>query len=413
MKMRCRTMLLVLLGLIGNTAQAFTTWTVSSNADPASGTAANCAPGNANTCTLRDAIAAAAGGDTIVFAGDMAITLGSTLQIYVTVTIDATNQTVAVDGNHAVGIFQVLGGTTQITHLIVRNGSAANAGGIFVASGDVALTNSTLSGNHSTGDGGAIYNGTSVSLTNTTLSNNSSGAGGGGIYNNNGTVYLTNSTLANNSASGGGGGIFNNHGTVNLTGSTASNNTTSFLGGAIYNNSNDSTVVLANSTMSGNSASAGGGGIYNETGTVVLVHSTLSANSAPSGAGIFNYLAGHMLPKNTIIADGCDTTDGVVSDNGGNIDTGTSCAFGASSQSSVGAAALKLGPLQDNGGPTSTVRPGFGSAAIDAVACDPATTTDQRGAARPRGAACDAGAVEVDADTIFVDLFETMRELRP
>jgi hypothetical protein len=165
--------------------------------------------------------------------------------------------------------------------------------------------------------------------------------------------------------------------------------------------------------MSGNSASAGGGGIYNETGTVVLVHSTSSANSAPSGAGIFNYLAGRMLPKNTVIADGCDNADGAVTDNGGNIDTGTSCGFGASSQSSVSAAALKLGLLQDNGGPTSTVRPGIGSTAIDAVACDPAVTTDQRGASRPRGAACDIGAVEVDADTIFVDLFETIHEPRP
>jgi hypothetical protein len=406
-------MLLALLGLIGNTAQAFTAWTVNSNADPVSGTAVNCAPGNANACTLRDAIAAAAGGDTIFFAGDMTITVSSTLQIYVALTIDATNQTVAVDGNHAVGIFQVLGGAAQFTHLIVRNGNAANAGGIFVVSGNVGLTNSTLSGNHSTNNGGAIYNATGVSLTNTTLSNNSSDALGGGIYNNNGTVSLTNSTLSNNSASGGGGGIFNNHGTVNLTGSTASNNTSSFLGGAIYNNSNGSTVVLANSTMSGNSSSVGGGGIYNETGTVVLVHSTSSANSAPSGGGIFNYLAGHMLPKNSIIADGCDNTDGVVSDNGGNIDTGASCGFGVSSQSDVSAAALKLGPLQDNGGLTSTVRPGFGSAAIDAVACDPAVTTDQRGAARTRGAACDIGAVEVDADTIFVDLFETIHEPRP
>lgn len=55
-----------------------------------------------------------------------------------------------------------------------------------------------------------------------------------------------------------------------------------------------------------------------------------------------------------------------------------------------------LGPLADNGGPTATLALLAGSPAVDAVpstgaGCPP---TDQRGVARPQGAACDIGAYE-------------------
>jgi hypothetical protein len=57
----------------------------------------------------------------------------------------------------------------------------------------------------------------------------------------------------------------------------------------------------------------------------------------------------------------------------------------------------KLAPLGDNGGPTQTMRPQPGSAAIDQVpifgaACPP---TDQRGVTRPGGTGCEIGAYEV------------------
>jgi hypothetical protein len=56
--------------------------------------------------------------------------------------------------------------------------------------------------------------------------------------------------------------------------------------------------------------------------------------------------------------------------------------------------------LAANGGSTMTRAPGTGSVAIDAVPvgtpvlCDGSIATDQRGVARPQGAACDIGAVE-------------------
>ena len=65
----------------------------------------------------------------------------------------------------------------------------------------------------------------------------------------------------------------------------------------------------------------------------------------------------------------------------------------------------KLGPLQDNGGPTATMRPEAGSPALDAVlpGLPNCTSSDQRGIARPFGAMCDFGAYEAAPPTIATD----------
>ena len=55
----------------------------------------------------------------------------------------------------------------------------------------------------------------------------------------------------------------------------------------------------------------------------------------------------------------------------------------------------RLGPLQNNGGPTSTMALLAGSPAIDAGLVVPGVTTDQRGVFRPQGAAPDIGAFEL------------------
>jgi hypothetical protein len=66
--------------------------------------------------------------------------------------------------------------------------------------------------------------------------------------------------------------------------------------------------------------------------------------------------------------------------------------------------------LKDNGGPTQTIALVPGSAAVDHVPVSPVDyctaadgvtpiTTDQRGVARPQGAACDVGAFEFAAQS--------------
>lgn len=69
-----------------------------------SGTASNCDPGNANTCTLRDAIARAVGGDQIVFnlvVPNNRIVLSSELVFSYT----ANTNPITVDGGGTVVLF--------------------------------------------------------------------------------------------------------------------------------------------------------------------------------------------------------------------------------------------------------------------------------------------------------------------
>jgi hypothetical protein len=95
---------------------------------------------------------------------------------------------------------------------------------------------------------------------------------------------------------------------------------------------------------------------------------------------------------------------GTVTSGGGNIEsTGDTCGLtDPTDLVNVSAEDLKLGPLQDNGGPTETHALLPGSVAIDHVS--PAMCIDQsgaplpedqRGEPRPGGAMCDVGAFEV------------------
>ena len=359
------------------------TVTVTSNADSGAG-------------TLREAIANAGSGDTIDFKDDMTIAVASTLAISQNLTIDATGHSVVVDGGAAVGVFAIdSGATVKIAHLVVQNGQTAN--------------------------GGAINNFGTLMLTGSTLSGNTSSGVGGGIYNNGGSVALSNSTLSGNFAVGPGGGIANLGGTVTLTGSTLSGNIASADGGGIYSNSGS--IALSNSTLSGNeSYTTHGGGIFAYSGTVTFSNSTVSGNFDNFGSGIYYFQKSEdgIYPlrfSNTIVVDDCDTNSDlsptyIFKDDGGNFTSGNSCpfVFPPSQRNAV----LNLGALADNGGPTQTIVPGTGSAAINAVSCANAPLVDQRGYLRPDPASmgsatpCDAGAVEVGSqmsDRIFADGF--------
>jgi len=64
-----------------------------------------------------------------------------------------------------------------------------------------------------------------------------------------------------------------------------------------------------------------------------------------------------------------------------------------------------IGALADNGGPTETRALLAGSPAIDAGDAEGCPKADQRGVARPQGAACDIGAFELP-DRVFENGFE-------
>jgi hypothetical protein len=74
-------------------------------------------------------------------------------------------------------------------------------------------------------------------------------------------------------------------------------------------------------------------------------------------------------------------------------------------QVNVSALDLGLDALADNGGSTETHALLTGSPAIDAGSPDcPPPATDQRGVARPQGAACDIGAFELEGETIAAEI---------
>ncbi len=177
---------------------------------------------------------------------------------------------------------------------------------------------------------------------------------------------------------------------------------------------NNGTLTIVNSTIAGNDET------YSDTGAIVcfgirflvsMGHATVensiieSANSIISDACLvgptgFPTPAGCILPPPETLTSA-----------GGNVESpGDTCGLtDPTDQTNVGAAALALGPLQDNGGPTETLALLEGSVAIGSAVNCPPPDTDQRGIARPDGTAmgagvCDAGAVEfADCDASGVD----------
>ncbi len=416
---------LLMLCTISPLAQAATSWTVNNTADPAGGTASNCNPANAGTCSLRDAIAAASSGDAIAFAigsnKTIKLTSNTTLTLDKNLTIDGSGSPgLTLDGNNAVTVVAVNSGVTAaISALTIAHGQASvnvsGAGLLFGGGiynhGTLTLTGSTISGNAAASIGGGIANKYgSLTLDHSTIQGNSSGVDGGGIWNQ-GTLVVANGTLSGNSSYGG-GAISNYGGPITLTDSTISANTsaggnTGFAAGGLYIKSG--AVTMAGSTISGNSGGLGGG-VFNG-GTFSVSNSTFAggffndADLTVTNATFADFQFASLTAvtaNNTIFNGGCffgtpGNVTGSISGSG-NLDSGTTCAFAPARSN----ATFNLGPLQNNGGPTFTSVPGPGSAAIDAgidSTCNaaPVGGVDQRDARRPQGAHCDVGAVEAGA----------------
>jgi CSLREA domain-containing protein len=155
--------------------------------------------------------------------------------------------------------------------------------------------------------------------------------------------------------------------------------------------------TVANSTFMGNS---GGQAIGGGAGAFTMTNCTIAGNAA---GGLYRFTG---MLRNTIIANNSGSgncSESTVTNGGNNLDSGTTCSFGAANGSLSNTDPL-LGSLADNGGPTLTMAPSFQSPAIDGVtynAPNGCPAADQRGVARPidgngdGNALCDIGAYEV------------------
>ena len=262
------------------------------------------------------------------------------------------------------------------------------------------------------GDGGGVLVrgqtiGTPTTFNEVDISGNTaqlSGGGISGVLENAMTapnIAITNSTISANKVTGGmvsaqGGGLFT-PGNATITNSTISGNSidssvagTSRGGGiaAIANaSSGTSTVRLLNATVVNNSIDAGApmvsfGGGY--------------AGDAPGGVTTNLQATNSIIASNTFggAPNDCGMGMGLMTTSDNSLSSDASCNF--TDEGSLQNTDPKLGPLSpDNGGPTTTHYPGAGSPTFDAGVSTECPATDQRGAVRPQGKACDIGAVEV------------------
>ncbi len=350
------------------TVLALPNYVVTDFGDDSVGAAGNCpANGTGESCTLRDALAAAAstggGAVTVPSSAPAQITLSSTLTMPNRTRISGPT---TGSGRTLTNLLTIYGGGTgsnypvftipsgsdgAIDHVAIRDGNAAHGGGIE-NQGSLVLTDVTLAGNSASGDGGGIDNSGTLTINGSTLSGNSAGGNGGGIHST-GVLTINYGTLSGNFSASSGGGVYN--------------------GG---------TLTARNSTVASNTAASAGGGIYN--GSVTAVANTIVASNTRG------------TTLGTGVADDFDGT--AYSDGNGNV-------LGTVNESTLEGTAIHLAPLGNYGGPTQSmiplpISPAFCAAASAGIPSG--WTVDQRGFANTnssypgfaQSACVDAGAVQ-------------------
>jgi hypothetical protein len=409
------------LAMAGSAQAAPMTFTVGSTADTAG--AVDCATATNTDCTLRDAIIAAnanSGADTIVFKSGVtgtitliddpvAITEALTVQgpgsADITVDGDGTYRTFYVDPNTAYDPVSISGLTLTNGYV----GGGGKGGAVYNYDADLTISNAVISNSDAYGNnasGGGVYSEVGpLTIDSSTVSGNYAGTPtgtgeGGGIGSHSGEVTITNSTVSGNTAGNYstdyngayGGGVFTNGANLAVDRSTINNNDARD-GGGIYASYGD--LMVTNSTITDNDAvSDDGGGVWVGDGALAVTSSTVTDNYAATvGGGLQSYNADDNVVRNTIVSgntaiDVPDTAD--LGEDSELFDVAFSLIGVPAGHvnptvpgSNLFAVDPELGPLQDNGGPTSTIEPLAESPVID-CGSDTANAFDQRGAGFPR-----------------------------
>ncbi len=397
------------------------------------------------TCTLVNAITAAnsdsatggctagSGADTIILASNATHTLttfnntssdgirNGLPQITSNITIDGNNATINRPINTTTAGFRLFyvssTGSLTLNNLTLQGGSIQGRGaGIANLGGTVIVNNVKLVSNASklttgSGGGGGIYSsGGTVTLTNSLIQGSMGGAlnlAGGELTLNSSTVFsnidtgegtcggifiagtlvtLNNSTVTGNVSSTtaasnnkGGGITVSTNGTLTLNNSTVTGNSSLYSGGGIRLVGATSSLTLLRSLIAGNTATSGSHELFNNSGTVTANNYNLFGHS---GRTIAQALSGFTPGATDLTA----TSDGTIPAALSAILNSTAASNGAS-----------------NTQPALTHALVFGSPAIDAGGAT-GLTTDQRGIARPQGAAHDIGAFEWESNRVSPQL---------
>jgi len=432
---RVRSLVIGLSSILGMSGAA--TW--SANTLAANVNVTNCFDSGAGS--LRNAVAAANEGDTVVLGGNLpcsTITLSSGAINVTRNTLYLTGpgaDVLAVSGGGHYGVLRHSGtDRLGITGLTLRDGKYISAtsprGGCVYSAGSVTLVDSTIANcavegtSKATARGGGIYAHGTIGMRNSTITGNvaagtAGNARGGGVYVS-GTIVARNSIFTNNEAASTayyfseGGGLWT-RGNTYIGGSLVAGNKAA-IAAAIGSESalGGTSLGIVNSTISSNVASFRFSAIYTKVPTT-LSNSTIAFNESPDGGALYSVSAALTL-QSSMIAD--NIAGGFQNDLDGALGPPVSGYNNLITSSTIGfpqntiTTCPKLGPLGANGGGAMLTHALLGnSPAINAGYVTNGLQTDQRGAGFPRvaGAKADIGAFERQAgvdDRIAVAGFE-------
>lgn len=387
-----------LLTVAACTGAQAATFTVDTAADLNDSTAGDgiCGTGAVGTCSLRAAIQEAnllPGPDTIGLpSGHYKLTrlplAGNVLGITSDITLQGLGVSAGatlIDGNGDRIVLQILGNSTvNLSNLAIVGGAGYGSsfgGGIYIGGGTTTLSQVVVGGNNAAG---------------------SSTQQGGGIYVYEfATLNLIDSEVSGNTATNGGGGIsVRVQSTANITRSTIRGNTLTNPGAAGGGVDAGGVLSLVNSTISGNTASGGGGGLsVGGGGTAQISFSTIARNTSGASGGQLQVFGATAHIAGSIVASplaglNCRFGAGALLSDGHNLDSGTTCGFGAAGD--IAGADPLLAPLAYTG-PLFPETHAL-QAASPAINAGPTSgslpATDGRGAVRVQMGRADIGAYE-------------------
>jgi hypothetical protein len=270
--------------------------------------------------SLRDTIAAAGSGDTIVFDPSLngrTITLTSG-ELALTKSLDIEGPgagQLAVSGNHAGRVFNISGGVTitiaglRISDGMVVGGAGGgailNTGSTLTLSHDVLSNNEVLGAPGGNAQGGALGNllGATLTVTDSLLAQNQAVGGNGGgnaaggaiVNNQSATATISDSAFTGNQAIGGNGGSVDAATMVGFA-----------HGGAVFN---AATLTVENSEFTGNQALAGSGGSGGRGASVFYLVDVALGGGMHNAAGKSLVMSGTTFSGNQAIG-GSDATGG-------------------------------------------------------------------------------------------------------